>query len=220
MTHTLDVKNAEKKIIRLAAFDDGIWEIYLGLFFTLMSFYARTRALLGPAVNAILFLGLSLLLAAVAAITKKRITQPRIGLVKFNTRSKKKIKTANLITLGLVLATLVLLILSAKSLINEPTWEHLPQWFSVFDVDLVFALVIIGFFGLIAYTTGVARFYLHGVLLGAGNFAATVLLVYNDLQFGWPLALAGLVIAVIGVSVLVRFLQEHPLPDEVNPNGR
>jgi len=220
MAQTIDVNNAEKKVFRLAAFEDGIWEIYLGVFFTLMSFYEWTRALLGPALNAVLVLGLLLLCAAVTVIAKKRITLPRIGFVKFNTGSKKKIKTVNLITLGLVLATLVLLILSAKSLINELTWEHFPQWFSEFDIDLIFALVIIGLFSLIAYSTGVTRFYLHGVLLGAGNFATTVLRTYNKIQFGWPIALAGLVIAVIGVSVLAKFLQEYPLPTEEASDGR
>jgi hypothetical protein len=58
------------------------------------------------------------------------------------------------------------------------------------------------------------------VLLGAGNFAATVLLVYNDIQFGWPTALAGLVIAAIGASVLMKFLQQHPLPAEEGLDGQ
>ena len=153
-------------------------------------------------------------------IAKKRIIQPRIGLVKFGTQTKKKMKAANIITLALVLATFTLLVLSANALLTEPTWERLPQWFSDFDVDLIFALVTIALFCLIAYFTGVARFYLHGVLLGVGNFSATVLKAYNDVQFGWPIALAGLIIAVIGVSVLIKFLQEHSLPAEEAPDGR
>lgn len=214
MTQTLDLKNAEKQVFRLAAFEDGIWEIYLGLSFFLMSFYDLTRALLGPVLNAVLILGFLLLLAALGWIVKKRITQPRIGLVKFDSRAKRKIKAANIIILGLVLATIVLLILSANSLIQEPTWQIFPQWVSDFDIDLVVALVTIAFFSLIATYTGVARFYLHGVLLGVGNFAATVLKVYNDIQLGWPIALAGLIVAAIGAFVLTKFLQEHPLPAE------
>ena len=220
MARTLDMKNAEKQVFRLAAFDDGIWEIYLGLFFFLMSFYSLTRELLGPALNAVLFLGLSLLLAAIALIAKKRISQPRTGLVKFGSRTKKKIKTANIIVLGLVLATFILLILATNSLFKEPTWEMLPQWFSDFDVDLIFVLAMVGTFCLIAFYTGVTRFYLHGVLLGVGNFATTVLLAYDDILFGWPLALASLIVAGIGVWVLIRFLQEHSLSTKENPDGR
>ena len=105
-------------------------------------------------------------------------------------------------------------------MIGEPTWKRLPQWFSDFDIDLVFTLIMIGFFCLIAYYTGVARFYLHGVLIGIGNFASTVLLVYNDIQFGWPLALAGLIVAAIGASVLMKFLQKYPLPTEEVSDAR
>ena len=220
MAQTIDVNNAEKKVFRLAAFEDGIWEIYLGVFFTLMSFYPVTRELLGPALNAVLVLGLLILCAAVTVIARKHIVLPRSGLVKFGSQAKRKIKVANIITWGLVVATLVLLILSANSLIREPTWKQLPSWFSEFDIDLIFALVTIGFFSLIAYSTGVTRFYLHGVLLGVGNFATTVLRAYNKIQFGWPIALAGLVIAVIGASVLAKFLQEYPLPTEEVSDGR
>ena len=214
MTQIFDMKNAEKQVLRLATFEDGIWEIYLGIFFTLMSFYDLTRELLGPVLNGMLFLGLLLLLAFLAVIAKKRISQPRTGLVKFGPGIKKKIKAANLITIGLVLATFALMILGTYSLLNEPTWERLPQWFSDFDVDLIFALIIVGIFCLIAYSTGIARFYLHGLLLGIGNFATTVLKSYYDVQFGWPLALAGLSVAGIGILALFKFTREYPLPAE------
>lgn len=108
MTQTLDMNDAEKQVFRLAAFEDGIWEIYLGLFFTMMSFFPVTRELLGPALNAVLILGVTILLAATALIAKKRIILPRTGLVKFGPKTKKKVKAANIITLGLVFATSVL----------------------------------------------------------------------------------------------------------------
>jgi len=220
MAQTLNLKNAEKQVFRLTVFEDGIWEIYLGLCFILMSFFSLTRELLGPALNAVLILGFLLLSAVFALIAKKHISQPRTGLVKFAPQTKKKIRMANIITLALVLATFVLLILGASSMIQEPTWEQFPQWFIDYDIDLVFALVMIGFFCLIAYYTGVARFYFHGVLLGIGNFATTVLRAYNDIQFGWPTALAGLIIAATGAFVLMKFLRQHPLPIEEIPDGR
>lgn len=220
MAQTFDIKNAEKQVFRLAEFQDGIWEIYLGLFFILMSFYSVTREILGPVLNALFILITLLLLVGLAWIAKKRITQPRIGLVKFGTQAKRKIKAANIITWALVLATFAVLILSANSLIREPTWKRLPQWLSDFDIDLIFALITIGIFSLIGYYSGVARFYLHGVLLGVGNFATTVLRGYYDLQFGWPIALAGLIITLIGAFVLMNFLQAHPLPSEEALDGR
>lgn len=214
MVNTLDIKNAEKNVFRLAVFDDGIWEIVLGLFFILMSVYPITRASLGPALNAILVLAILLVLAAAGLFVKQRITQPRTGLVKFGAPTKKKIKTANIITGGLVFVTIVLVILGANQMLAVPGWALFPQWLNDLSIDLIFALVIIAFFWLAAYTTGAARFYMHGVLLGAGNFATTVLRVYNDALFGWPVALAGLIITLTGVLVLAKFLQTHPLPNQ------
>ena len=219
MAQTIDIKKAEKQVLRLSTFEDGIWEIYLGLFFILMGIYPVTRELLGPALNAILIIGVSLLLVTIAMSAKKRMARTRTGLVKLGPESKKKIKVAHIVIWSLVFATLTLAILGANSLLKEPTWEFLPQWLSDFDVDLVFALIMVGIFWVIAYSTGTNRFYLHGVLLGTGNFATTVLLAYNKIRFGWPIALAGLIIAGIGVSVLVRFLQEHPLQTEETPDG-
>jgi hypothetical protein len=216
---TVNMKDAEKQVFRLATFEDGLWEIYLGLFFTLMSLYEITRELLGPALNAIFVLGVTLLLVGTAWLIKKRYTQPRAGLVKFGSRTRQKIRIANLFTWGLVLATFALLILGANSLLSEPTWERLPQWFSDFGVDLLFALLIAAFFSLIAYTTGARRFYFYGLLLGVSNFMTTVLSVYNEVKFGWPVALAGLIITAVGVSVLIRFLQDYSVSSEETVDG-
>jgi hypothetical protein len=219
MMQTVDMKNAEKQVFRLATFEDGLWEIYLGLFFTVMSFYSLTRELLGPALNAALVLGICLFLVGLVWIAKKSITQPRLGRVKFGTRTQQKIRTASLVTWGLVIATFALMILGSRQLLNEPTWERLPQWFSDFDVDLFFALLIVATFSLIAYATGARRFYFYGLLLGVSNFMTTVLSVYNDVKFGWPVALAGLIITAVGVSVLIRFFQDYSVSSEETVDG-
>jgi hypothetical protein len=219
VTQTLDIKNAEKQVFRLATFEDGIWEIYLGWFFILMSFYDLTRELLGPVLNGVLFLGLPIILALLALAAKKRIVQPRLGLVKLGASTQKKIKAANLITIGLVLATFTLMIMGATSLFNQPAWERFPQWFNEFGVDLIFALIIVAIFCLIAYFTSIARFYVHGLLLGLGNFFTVVLKARTDTQFGWPLTLSSLVILLIGVFVLAKFIQSYPLPAEEASNG-
>ena len=114
MTQTVEIKDAEKQIYRLAVFEDGIWEIFLGVFFTLMSFYSLTRELLGPILNSILFLGAIIVLSMGAVIAKYHIILPRSGRVSFSTRTKKKRKTAVLILIGIFFATIILMILGGK----------------------------------------------------------------------------------------------------------
>jgi hypothetical protein len=219
MSQTLHPKDAEKQVFRLATLDDGIWEIYLGLFFTLMSLYPLTRKLLGPAWNIVLVTGVLLALVGFVWLLKRSLTLPRTGVVKFNQGTKSKIRIANIITWVLVLGTFAVMILSANRILNEPTWKKLPKWFTDFDVDLVFALLIFACFAVIASAMSLPRFYLHGLLLGISNFAATVLLVYNDVKFQWPVAIAGSIIAIIGAFELVRFLQKYPVPEMETVNG-
>jgi hypothetical protein len=216
MAKKLGLKDAEKQVFRLATFEDGIWEICLGLFFSLMSIYSLTRSILGPAVNAIFILGVFLILVGLVLLAKKNFTLPRMGVVRFGVGTKKVIRTAHIITWALVIATLATMILSAKQWLNEPTWKALPQWVSDFDVDLIFALVIIAIFSLAAYAIGLPRFYLYGVLLGVSNFISTVLTVYEEVLFQWPVALAGGIITVIGIMNLMKFARQHPLPRETH----
>jgi hypothetical protein len=213
-SQNLSLNSAEKQAFRFATFEDGIWEIFLGSTFLLMSIYDVTRSLLGPVINAILILGVIFSLVGLVWLVKKRLILPRVGMVRFGRRTKKKIRTANLITWGLVIMTFVIFILASKNILEEPTWGNLPQWVSDYDVDLFFALIIIAFFSAIGYSMDVPRFYLYGVILGIGNFVSAVMRVYNDFLFQWPNALAGFGIMLIGIYVLTRFLQGHPIPKE------
>jgi hypothetical protein len=216
MMQTVNLKDAEKQAFRLATFDDGLWEICLGLFFVLMSFYSITRAYLGPVLNVVFVLGGYILILILALITKKFITQPRIGHVRLGESTQRKIRKAHIFTWVLVLATFAFLILGTMQLIHTPTWEQFPQWVNEFVVDLLFALLLLVLFGLAAYTTGITRFYFYGLLLGVGNFLTVMLRAYTDFQFGWPLFLAGLIVAASGGLVLIRFLNTHPdSPEEI-----
>ena len=207
MSQTLHPNDAEKKVFRLAALDDGIWEIYLGGFFALMSFFPLTRSALGPAWNAVLALVVILLLVGGAWLLKQRLILPRTGVVKFGHETRKKIGNTRLLIGGLVIITLVVWLASAQGWLS---------WLQGFGPDLFFALLIFALFAAIAYLMELPRFYLHGLLLGAGNFAGAVL---QGEKFTWPLALAGGLIALIGAFVLTQFLQQHPQPAEADHAG-
>jgi hypothetical protein len=214
MTKSLNLKEAEKKIFRLATFQDGILEIYLGLFFTLMSIYSLTRDLFGPVINAVFILGLLLLMMGGVWIAKRRITLPRIGMVKFGKQTRRNIKISHLIIWILVIATISLWLASAKNWISEPVYKNLPQWITDFDVDLIFAVVMVAVFSQAAYVIGLSRFYLYGILLGVGNFVSAAFLVYEDVKFQWPVAIAGGTIMLVGGWVFAKFLRDYTISTE------
>jgi len=178
----------------------------------LMSIYPLTRSLFGPAWNGILvFAGIAFLVAA-GWLLKKYVVQPRSGMIKFGARTKQRIKKAQILTWGLVLATFTTWLLGSKKIFREPTWEKLPQWVSDFDIDLIFALIIVACFSLAASAIGVRRLHLYGILFGVGSFISTVLLVSYDIKFQYVLFAAGLIVVTIGILLWSRFLQDHPLP--------
>jgi len=99
---------------------------------------------------------------------------------------------------------------SEKSL-SGANLGKMPQWVSDFDMDLIFALIIVACFSLAASAIGVRRLHLYGILFGFGSFISTVLLVYQDLKFQYPLLVAGLIVVTMGTIVLIRFLCDYPL---------
>jgi hypothetical protein len=121
MTQINTEQEAEKQVFRMATFEDGIFEITLGLFFALMSIYPLTRGILGPSVNAVLVSGVILILFGTGWLVKKSVTLPRIGIVRFGQVTKKKIKTAHIITWVLVIATFSIIVLASKQMLPEST---------------------------------------------------------------------------------------------------
>jgi len=214
MSQILPISDAERKVYRLANFQDGLWDVYLGLLLIVLSVYPLTRSLLGPIWNLVLILGLVLVLVFLVNRLRLRVVAPRTGLVKLGERTRRKLKGAHYITLALVLFTFVLVIFNARQLFQEPVWNNLPRWVSDFDVDLFFVVVIIAMFSLIAYTMRVPRYYLYGVLMAAGTFISTVLSVYRGMEYQYPMLIAGITIMLVGLFVFARFMKAHPVLQE------
>ena len=72
MSQLFTPKNAERKIFRLAIFQDGIWDMQIGGMIMLFSFYPVTRRLLGVGWNAFLILSLLAILLIIGATLKRR----------------------------------------------------------------------------------------------------------------------------------------------------
>ena len=83
MVKDINLKEIERKAFR-STFQDGLWDILLGLVFFI------------PAVNGLLvnndYILIPLYIASILLFVtaKKQITIPRIGLVKFSEKRKKK----------------------------------------------------------------------------------------------------------------------------------
>lgn len=205
-------REARGRMLRLLNYEDGLWDITLGVTFLLLGIYPITRSLLGPALNALLFLALLAVLIAGQLYARRVVSAPRIGLAKPRRTPASVASLAISIVLVLATFALYLATLLSPQSIPEVRSTQLPEWVSDLDVDILASLAIIGLFSLLAYTSGVLRLYLYGWLIGLGNLASTALSLYAGMAFNLPLVIAAGIILLIGVSLFIRFLNKYPIP--------
>jgi len=204
-------REAERDVIRLVRFEDGLWDILLGCVFILLGVYPVTRRLLGPTWNLVAFLAAMCLLLAAFVITRRVYSVPRLGLVRFRQR---RLTTITRLALLVVLLSLVLATAFIVKVVPHPTLAGAPDWLNRLAVDILVSAVIIGFFTVLAHVAGVPRLHLYGWLIGLGALASTALMVYAGLTFNLPLALVGGVIILVGIGRFAGFLRRYPLPAE------
>lgn len=211
MTGQMSRQEARRRVVQLGTFEDGLWDILLGKVFILLGIYPLTRNLLGPTLNLVLFLGILALLIVAVSAARRIFSVPRLGLARLKSGP---LTTVIRITLLVVTMTLVLATLFMTGTVEQPALAGAPAWLSRLSVDIFFAALIIGVFALFAHFTGVPRLHLYGWLFGMGNLASAALMVYAGHTFNLPLALAGLIIVSIGVSLFLHFVRRYPVATE------
>ena len=215
MSQLFTPKNAERKIFRLAIFQDGIWDIQIGGMIILFSFYPVTRRLMGPGWNLILIFGLLAILLFIGATLKRTVSTPRMGLVKYGKSQKTKLRTMQLIIFAIFLTSSALAIALILKTFQGPNWgANTPEWLQLLDMDIIFGLVAVAIFSLVSAVFKMWRPFIYGLLLGSSLVASGALTVYQGPEFQYPFAIVGGIIIVIGLSLLLRFVRSYPIPTE------
>jgi len=213
MVESPSMRTVQRRTVQLANYEDGLWDLLLGMVFMLLAVYPVSRARLGPAWNLALFVGLLLLTVALQSIVRRRISTLRIGYVK--ARATPALKLLLAIVGVLVVLTVALVVLT----LVQPGWLGTGRsgsgsgWLQRYWVELAVLAVLVGLFSGMAYAFGVPRLYLYGWLLGGGNLASVVMNAGAPEAFNLPLAVAAGVILLIGVGLLVRFVHKYPKLD-------
>ena len=213
MSQLFTPKTAERKIFRLAIFQDGIWDIQIGGMIMLFSFYPVTRRWLGPGWNLVLIFGLLGLLLFIGATLKRTVSTPRMGLVRFGQKQQSKLLTMRLIVFAIFLASSALAIALILKTFQGPNWgPNTPEWLQLLDMDIVFGLVAVAIFSLVAGVFRMWRPFIYGLLLGGSLVASGALTVYQGPEFQYPFAIAGGIIMIIGLGLLLRFVRTYQVP--------
>jgi hypothetical protein len=211
MSQTINLKELERKAWR-PVFQDGLWDIFLGLLLLAMAIGALLSDIGVPeAWSTTIYVTLMVLSMLILWAGKRFITLPRMGRVTFGPKRKTKL---NWVRVVLLLSVLVGAGVSVAGLAvrgNRPEWLNTTFFFPAAWV--VNAMVV---FSLGAYFLDFNRLYLIGVLYALPvpldimfhKFASM------DLTF-FAIGVPAMVILIIGLVVFTRFLRDYPLlPEE------
>lgn len=206
MSGNTDLQAVRRRTAQLMTYEDGLWDLLLGLIFMMLAIYPLTRAWLGPARNLGLFIGLMLILVAGQAFLRRQVSTPRLGYVKPRPTRARKLTLAILICLVALTCALVILTLVGPGWLGPGTLRV-----GAYTVEIVVLLVLVTLFSWMGYFFAVPRLYLYGWLLGGANLASA--LIYQPTVEGpnIPMALAAGTILLIGLSLFIRFLRKYPL---------
>lgn len=205
MEQKIDLKALEKKAWR-SVFQDGLWDIFLGLL--LMAFALSAwldRLELGEGTRMGIYIGAEVVAMLVLFVGKRFITIPRMGRVKFGAGRRKRRNIVRLLLFISVLVGLGMWFLSA-SMFGEEKSVLSARWF----FPLVWMLNMLMVFGLGAYFLEFERLYVIGFLYALVIPLDAVVKEVTRMDMDIYIFLAGgLIIVAMGLFYLLRFMRDH-----------
>ena len=208
----INLKELERKAF-LSTYQDGLSDMYLGLFVICMSFFLYRPATGYSPLNIVLMLACMAVACALFLAGKKFITLPRMGQVKFGEKRARRKKT-----MALVLGVVVLIQVAFLG-IQSIGWRN-PEFGATLNaflqeknaMDLAVATLGSLFVGpsmiLVAYFMDFTRGYFTVVMIALAVF----LMIYLNQPI--YAIIIGILIAVPGVVLFLCFLHKYPLHKE------
>jgi len=205
----ITLKELERKAFR-STYQDGLWDLYFGLIVICMSIFLYRPTTGYNPLNIVLML-ISLIGAyALFWAGKRFITLPRMGQVKFGEKRARRKKTMFIVLGAVVLIQVVFLVIQFISWRNPEFGDMLNTFLQEKNaMDLAVATIGSLFVGpsmiLIAYFIDFPRGYFIAVMMALAVF---LMILLNQPIYS---IIIGILIAVPGAVLFVRFLRKYPL---------
>jgi hypothetical protein len=213
MVQNLDLKELERKAFR-STFQDGLWDIYLGVLLLLMGGAPLVASLGLESGGWLLAVDVVLVIVAVVAFwaAKRYITVPRIGHVKFGAGGKSRQKKTSLVLFFSVVVGVALLLVQLATRGGRADWA-----LSDLLIPGVWVVNVLVVFGLAAYLMGFERFYLYGILYAVPVPLWLTAHRWTDIDLGVAaFAVPASIMILVGAVLFARFLRDYPIPEEVH----
>lgn len=180
-----ELQTIQRKVY-MTFFEDGVWDMFLGLFVLGWGLSIKTEGISLPILFVVLY-------SAVWGI-KKWLTYPRIGYVKVSSTVKRRF--VGILTLVLLLGGVIAALWGIGTR---------PQWLTDY-FPLVFNGMLAAIICLAAYWAKLNRFYLYAALV----FLGAPLYVWLGIKWEFGFVGVGAIIVLIGLGYLIRFLSKYP----------
>lgn len=205
----ITLKELERKAFR-STYQDGLWDLYFGLIVICMAIFLH-RPATGYSPFNIVLMSISLIGAyALFWAGKRFITLPRMGQVKFGEKRARRKKTLFFVLSAVVLIQVVFLVIQFIAWRNPEFGDTVNTFLQEKDaMDLAVATIGSLFVGpsiiLIAYFMDFPRGYFIAVMM---SLAVFLMILLNQPIYS---IIIGVLIALPGAVLFVRFLQKYPL---------
>jgi hypothetical protein len=212
MSTVFNLKEIERKAFR-STYQDGIWDMYMGLIVMCMSFFIYHPPSGYSPLNIILLTCAFVLAYALFFLGKKYITVPRMGQVRFGAIRKRKGKTLAIILGFFVLLQVGLVGLTAGWFADTGlgAWLHriLPEGSSTLPLVAAIGSLMVGVSMIVvAYFSDFLRGYYIAVLMALAVF---LMILLNQPVYAMVI---GALIFGPGLVIFVRFLKAYPVHRE------
>ncbi|MFX1390091.1 MAG: hypothetical protein ACFE9Z_08525 [Promethearchaeota archaeon] len=207
MTHNIDLKKIEKKILK-TGHQHGLFDMVIGFIVLGMAFGPIFRESLPPPYNYFLWPLIVVIIAEIILLLIiKYVIQPRVGIAKPGPSLKsirKKLLITILIQFVIQLTFFILLITGSGPGIQVEGLMFV----------LIIGLFFLPLFGILGYLMKFPRIYLIGLLIWLAIIINELLYDPIDYRIRWLLSygVIGCIIFLIGLIIFIQFLKKYPKP--------
>jgi hypothetical protein len=188
-------------------FDDGLFDIYLGVVFINVVVW-RAATELGRSYGVAIFVLVLLASHPAYVAAKRRITLPRVGYFKPSQQHQTRFGVVGAISVSVT----ILMVAATTLAVTGAFTSGIPFLLVLFGI-LAIKMVLI--FSLAGHYLGVVRFYGYAMLGAAGMVGAEIAVATADIGRGWDLVamfgLPAVVMVPTGIVMLSRFIRAYPM---------
>ncbi|MGB2696367.1 MAG: hypothetical protein WBD28_00745 [Candidatus Zixiibacteriota bacterium] len=196
MKQDINLKEIERKAY-LSYHQDGLWDIFLSIFFLgigILMFF-NTVYMMGALIAA---------LVPGAIIIKKWFATSRLGYVKFAPQRKTQEKKGRAKLTIILSLTVILGLVNFMAFSGKAEWQTFIRNLGIIPFGFVLSLVL----GAVGLLFEIKRFMVYAGLILAVFIAGHLTKSDPPALF----ILLGIIFLVVGLVMLIRFLQKYPKP--------